>query len=80
MKRAKITQRKEKCFLEVLAESGNVTVAAQAGGVSRSRMYERRQEDEAFAKAWEEAEQIAADRLEREARRRAVEGVEEPLV
>ena len=33
-----------------------------------------------FAKEWEEAEEIAADRLEAEAWRRGVEGVPEPLV
>jgi len=36
--------------------------------------------DPAFAAAWEDAEEVAADRLEDEARRRAVEGVAEPLV
>ena len=48
--------------------------------MSRTRVYELRKADPGFASAWEEAEEIAADRLEEEARRRAVEGVEEPLV
>ncbi len=80
MKRLRIAGRRTKRFLATLAESGNVTVAAQAAGVSRSGVYVQRQLDDAFAKAWEEAEEVAADRLEAEAWRRAVEGVAEPLV
>jgi hypothetical protein len=49
-------------------------------GASRSRVYELRGADLAFAAAWDEAEEIAADRIEDEARRRTVEGVQEPLV
>jgi hypothetical protein len=41
---------------------------------------QHRQTDDAFAEAWQEAEQIAADRLEAEAWRRGVEGVPEPRV
>jgi hypothetical protein len=80
MKRLRLTGRRTKRFLEVLAENGNVTIAARAAGVSRSGVYAHRQLDDAFAKAWEEAEQVAADRLEAEAWRRAVDGVSEPLV
>jgi hypothetical protein len=80
MKRLRISGRRTKRFLEVLAESGIVTVAAQTAGVSRSGVYAHRQLDDAFAQAWEEAEQVAADRLEAEAWRRAVDGVSEPLV
>lgn len=63
-------------FLESLAVSGNVSKAVIAAGVSRSCAYAHRDEDEAFRKAWDEAEAIAADALEEEARRRAVEGDE----
>ena len=67
-------------FLRVLAECGNVTAAVEAAGVSRTCAYETRQNDEAFAQAWSEAEEIAADRLEAEAWRRGVEGGEEPVI
>jgi hypothetical protein len=80
MKRLRLTGKRSKHFLEVLAETGNVTLAARAVGFSRGGVYAHRQIDEAFAKAWEEAEEIAADRLEAEAWRRGVEGVAEPLV
>ena len=66
-------------FLKALAETGSVATSAALAGTSRTRVYELRKADQEFAGAWEDAEEIAADRLEGEARRRAVEGVEEPL-
>ncbi len=80
MKKLRITGRHRRRFLEALAETGNVTLAARAAGISRARVYELRGLDPAFAAAWEDAEQIAADRLEAEARRRGVDGVPEPVV
>ena len=49
-------------------------------GVSRRTVYALRNNDEAFAKASEEAEDVAADRLETEAWRRGVDGVEETVI
>ena len=80
MKRLKLTRARQESFLNVLANTGNVTAAVAAAGTSRTRVYELRKTDAAFAAAWDEAEDIATDRLEDEARRRAVEGVAEPLV
>jgi hypothetical protein len=80
MKRLKLTKPRQERFLRALAETGNVTAAVAVAGTSRTRIYERRKADPAFAAGWDEAEEIAADRLEEEARRRAVEGVQEPLV
>jgi hypothetical protein len=80
MRKFRLTSTRRKCFLESLSETGNVTAAIQIAGTSRTRIYELRKEDSSFAAAWEEAEETAVDRLEAEARRRAVEGVQEPLV
>jgi hypothetical protein len=80
MKRLKLTSARQARFLEALADTGNVTAAVAAAGISRTRAYERRKTDPAFATAWDEAEDIATDRLEDEARRRAIEGIAEPLV
>jgi hypothetical protein len=80
MKRLKLTGARQERFLKVLADTGNVTAAVAAAGISRTRAYERRKTDPAFATAWDEAEDIATDSLEDEARRRAIEGVAEPLV
>ncbi len=67
-------------FLEALAASGNVTLAAGAARVPRSSLYHWRERDQEFAAAWLEAIEAATDLLEAEARRRAVEGVETTIV
>lgn len=67
-------------FLKALGEYGVVQYACDASGVSRSTVYRLRADDEAFAAAFDEAREVAWDRLEREAFRRAVDGVREPLV
>src|ERR1041385_6689267 len=67
-----------KAFLSVFAETGNITQSAKAAGITRATVWHRKQNDPDFAKLLAEAEQEAADVLEREAWRRATEGVEEP--
>jgi hypothetical protein len=62
-------------FLANLARLGIVKIAADAAGVGRMTAYEHREKDKEFAKQWDEVMQNAADLLEAEARRRAVEGV-----
>src|SRR5581483_11719078 len=61
-------------FLEAFAEFGIVTAACGAAGVSRTTVYERRKVDELFAAAWLDVEAATTERMEAEARRRAVEG------
>ena len=80
MNRLKLTQERRERFLQVLADTGSVTAAVAVAGTSRTRVYELRKADPAFASAWQDAEEIATDRLEDEARRRAIEGVPEPVV
>jgi hypothetical protein len=63
----------------VLRQTCNVTEAARVAGVGRRTAYERREGDSAFASAWDEAGQEAADALEREAWRRGVEGTDKPV-
>lgn len=70
---------KRRIFLEALAETGNVSQACEVADYNRSAIYRLRDRSEEFATAWDEALQVAADRLEQEARRRAVEGTEEPV-
>jgi hypothetical protein len=72
--------RKRRVFLDALAKTGNATKAAQiAGYASMTRLYEYRKEHPEFAKAWEEAMDMAGDVFEAEAARRAVEGTYEPV-
>jgi hypothetical protein len=62
-------------FLSALRDTGNVHLAEEAAGVSRSLAYKRRGQDAAFAEAWDEALEEAIDKLEAVAWRRASEGV-----
>lgn len=73
-----VTAKKKELFLKNLAQSGNVTDSAKSAGWVRQRAYENRESDFVFAEAWQNAEQEYADKLEREADRRAIEGVNEP--
>lgn len=67
-------------FLDALRASGVVSRAAAAAGVSTALVYGRRKTDADFAHAWDMAIEDATDSLEAEARRRALEGTEEPVV
>lgn len=69
----------ERAFLASLALTGNVSEAARSATVARGHVYEWRDKHADFAAEWDVAMEEAADYLETEARRRAVEGVEEPV-
>jgi hypothetical protein len=71
----KLRHLKKKVFIETYRQVGNITVAAETAGVSRPTYYVWMEHDESFALAVREAEIEAVERLEEEARRRAVEGV-----
>ncbi len=75
---AAVRSPKARAFLAALAETGNITAAAQAAGVGRRSHY-LWMEDPAYRAKYEEAMDTAVDALEREARRRAIEGVVEPV-
>lgn len=61
-------------FLAALERSGMVSEAARAAGVGRRTAYDRRERDEQFAQAWDEALEAATEELEQEAVRRAMDG------
>lgn len=73
------TDRARERFIATLAETCNVSEACRAAGIGRTTAYEWKEADEAFAAAWDDAEQEAADKLEREAWRRGVEGTDKPV-
>ena len=79
MSNESVTPEKRARFLALLSECGNVTRAAEESGCGRVMLYKIRREDEAFAAEWETAADIGAKRLEDEARRRAVEGWQDPV-
>ena len=76
-----ISKRKRQMFLEALARTGKVNLAAEAAGYATSNVLRQYYHDDPeFAAAWDAALQTAVDDvLEPEAWRRAVEGVEEDV-
>jgi hypothetical protein len=67
-------------FLAALREVPVVSRACEAVGIERSTAYRRREADQAFAEAWDDAMETGVDRAEQEAFRRAVVGFEEPVI
>ena len=63
-------------FLQALRDTGVVRHACETAKVPYRTAYRHREQEEAFAADWDEALEQAADLMELEARRRAVEGVE----
>lgn len=74
-----VSTRTRETFLRHFAETGNVTLAAKLTGITREIPYRWRNKSPTFAKAWDDAGEAATDALEAEARRRAVEGYQEPV-
>lgn len=70
---------KQKAFLKTLSETGSVSTACRLAKIGRSTVYEWRDRSEHFHTLWDDAISCAAATLEVEARRRAIEGVEEPV-
>lgn len=73
-----ITEAKRRAFLAALRATGNVRSACEAAQIGRRTAYNWR-EDASFKADWDEAVTDACDLLEREARRRAVDGWPEPV-
>lgn len=66
-------------FLDHLRLSANISASARAVSISSSAAYSLRERDADFRASWDEALEDAYDMLEAEARRRAFEGVDEPV-
>jgi len=62
-------------FINEYRHTGNILLAAQAARVARNTVYYWQEHDERFVMAVHLAEAEAVERLEEEARRRAVDGV-----
>jgi hypothetical protein len=65
-------------FLDSFLDTANVSRSCTVAGIHRQTHYDWMRDDPEYAVAFREAEEHAADLLEAEARRRAIEGVEEP--
>jgi hypothetical protein len=80
MKTLRLSEDRQRLFLEALAESGDVAVAAAAAGTTSEGAEELRTIDTDFAAGWSKALSAVADKLERVARARALDGILEPVV
>ena len=67
-------------FLAELRKGMSITAAAEVANIARVTVYEWRKKEPDFAQAWDDAVDAGTDLLEDDARRRAVDGCEEPLV
>jgi hypothetical protein len=73
------TRAKQVAFLAAVAELGTITRAALVAGVHRWMHYDWLA-DEAYTKAFNDAEEMFRDSVRTEVHRRAVEGWLEPVV
>lgn len=59
-------------FLSTLGNTCNVRASCQVAGIARSKVYDRRDKDKAFARAWRDALEDGIEVLEAAARQRAL--------
>lgn len=73
-----IANPRQRAFLAAYQETGNVRLACKVARVGRSSHYRWLEEDSPYGEAFDLTKEDAAELLEAEAHRRAVEGVEKP--
>jgi len=74
-----VRDMKKRLFLEAFVKTGQKKKACEAVGISGAQPRRWAQSDELFQQEYERAKFVAAEILEDEAHRRAVEGVDEPV-
>jgi hypothetical protein len=79
LRREQTQPRARERFLQVYAQCGNVTHAAKLAGVGRATVYIWEEHDAEFALAFRQAGIQATEVLEKEAWRRAKDGIAEPV-
>jgi len=78
-RRKRVRQTRKQRFLAILRQCGNVTAAADALQINRVTHYRWLKADPKYAKEVEDALDEGIDRVLIEIRRRAVDGVPEPV-
>ena len=73
------TPVKDAKFFELIAGGATISDACRAVGYTRTVVYTYKSSDAKFSEAWDEANETAIERMEREADRRAVEGYDKPV-
>lgn len=74
-----VTEPRKQAFIFALTATGSRSRACRATKVGYNTVWQWNRDDPAFAKAYVKAMEIASDRIEDEAIRRATEGVIEPV-
>lgn len=74
-----VTLKKREKFLGVYKEIGIIRDAAKEAGINRGTVYKWLNNDQDFKVQFLAAKEDAAEKLEREAIRRAAEGVDKPV-
>lgn len=69
----------KRLVLDEYAKSGNLSIAAKAVGISRQTHYDWLKQDPEYELAFQDARDQYIDRLEAEADRRGVAGVDKPV-
>jgi transposase-like protein len=80
MKREAAAREKRARFVAATEKGLSVSAAAAAAGVNRTLLYKWRQRYPDFAGQWDDATTAATEAMEDEALRRALEGVEKPVL
>ena len=73
------TEKLDDLFFHAITEGRTISAACGAAGYARRSVYDWRAADEAYRARWDEAAEMAVERLEAEADRRAVEGTLDPV-
>lgn len=74
-----VTEAQWSKFYEVFSETANVSKSCEVANFSRTYFYQRLKEDAEFKKQHELEFEKAVDKMEEEARRRAFQGILEPV-
>lgn len=74
-----IVHPRKRAFIAAYAETGTIVQAAEIAGIDRQTHYDWSASDPDYVKACQDAYIQSGERLEQEARRRAVQGVQKPV-
>ncbi len=75
-----LTRELKMVFLRAYAKHGIISDGTQSAGITYRTFYGWRKNDEVFHEDCKTAESMANDLMEREARRRAIEGFDRPVI
>lgn len=80
MSSTELTASKKEVFFKVYRKTHNVTEACGIAEINRISVYDWRKSDPKFAREWQEIQEQYIEKLEREADRRGVDGIDHPVI